>query len=61
MARTWPQRVPPDLSRRIERALSMRSHGPMEVWGEMREWLIERGIDCPDDLPDWPVEPVFRD
>lgn len=61
MPTEWPQRIPPDLSRRIERALSMRSHGPMEVWGELREWLIEYQVACPEQLPQWETFEGSRD
>jgi hypothetical protein len=48
---SWPNSIPPDLRRRIESVLSMRSHGAPEVWGELRDWLIKHGVQAPTQLP----------
>ncbi|WP_281243838.1 hypothetical protein [Tranquillimonas alkanivorans] len=33
----------------------MRSHGPAEVWGEVRDWLEAKGVEMPEGLE---VEPL---
>lgn len=43
----WPHTLPPDLRRRLEVVLSQRSHGPAEIWGEVRDWLVEHGVEAP--------------
>lgn len=48
---TWPHSIPPDLRRMLDSALSARSHGPAELWGEVRDWLILHGIEAPEKLP----------
>lgn len=36
----------------LDRALSARSHGPAELWGEVRDWLILHGVEAPEKLPE---------
>ena len=47
---SWPQNCPPDLRRMLEGVLSQRSHGPAEVWGELRDWLVRHQVEAPADL-----------
>ncbi|SFQ17709.1 hypothetical protein SAMN04488047_1449 [Tranquillimonas alkanivorans] len=51
----WPYTVPHDLKKRLEEVLSVRSHGPAEVWGEVRDWLEAKGVEMPEGLE---VEPL---
>lgn len=51
MPKPWPNDLPPDLRKRLDRALAMRSCGPADLWGEIREWLADHGIEPPEDLP----------
>ena len=48
----WPHSVPPDLRPKLEAVLSFRSHGAAEIWGEVRDWLVAHGVECPDRLPE---------
>jgi hypothetical protein len=58
----WPQTVPPDLRPRLEDVLGQRSHGPAEIWGEIRDWLVKHGVEAPGGLPfDRPGETAQRD
>ena len=54
----WPNDIPPDLRRRLECVLGQRSFGPADVWGEVRDWLIEHDVQpvaLPEDKrPDGP-------
>lgn len=49
---SWPYTIPPDLRRRLENVLGMRSHGPAELWGEIRDWLVLHGAPAPQKLPE---------
>jgi hypothetical protein len=51
---TWPYSVPTDLRRRLDGVLSQRSRGAAEVWGEVRDWLVEQGVEMPEAIQ---VEP----
>lgn len=51
---SWPQSIPPDLRRALEGVLSTRSHGPAEIWGEVRDWLEKHGVEAPERLPEDP-------
>lgn len=51
---SWPHSIPAGLRRRIDRVLGQRSHGAAEIWGEVRDWLEERGVEMPDSVT---VEP----
>lgn len=58
----WPKRIPPDLSGKLERGpLSYRQTNPQELWDEIAEWLEAHGVECPDDLPTWPVPGIAGD
>jgi hypothetical protein len=46
----WPQNIPPDLRRALDRALSMRNCSAPDVWGEVRDWLVAHGVRAPADL-----------
>lgn len=50
---SWPNRIPSDLRRRIDAVLSMRNSDANEIWTELREWLIQNGLESPD----FPVDP----
>lgn len=50
----WPNTIPADLRCMIDSALSHRSVGAAEVWGEVRDWLIKHGVEAPDRLPEDP-------
>lgn len=43
----WPYSVPAGLRRRIESVLGQRSYGAAEIWGEIRDWLEENGVEMP--------------
>lgn len=47
----WPSMMPPDLRRRVEAVLGMRSPCAADVWTELREWLIRHGVEAPAELP----------
>ena len=48
MARmTWPNTIPEDLRRILTGTLATRSVGPAEVWGDLRDWLIQHGVEPP--------------
>lgn len=49
---TWPNSIPPDLRQMLASVLSTRSHGPAELWGEIRDWLIKHGVEAPEKLPE---------
>lgn len=48
----WPQSCPEDLRPKLKNVLSYRDHGPAEIWGEVREWLIAHGVEAPEKLPE---------
>lgn len=50
MSDPWPHRIPAGLRRRLESVLSQRSHGPAEIWGEVRDWLEAQGVEKPDHI-----------
>ena len=45
---TWPNTIPEDLRRILTGTLATRSVGPAEVWGDLRDWLIQHGVQPPD-------------
>lgn len=45
---TWPHSIPAGLRRRIDSVLGQRSHGAADIWGEVRDWLVEHGVEMPD-------------
>lgn len=49
--KAWPNDLPPDLRKRLARALAMRSCGPADIWGEIKEWLEAHQIERPDSVP----------
>ncbi|SDY54628.1 hypothetical protein [Citreimonas salinaria] len=57
----WPNSIPPDLRHRLENVLSRRDRGAPELWGEIREWLAEHGVEAPERLPEDPQRPAVRD
>ncbi len=42
--------MPAGLRHRLDAVLSQRSFGPAEVWGEIRDWLVENGVEMPDHI-----------
>lgn len=46
----WPHSIPAGLRRRIENVLGQRNHGAAEIWGEIRDWLEEKGVDVPEGI-----------
>jgi len=53
-AMPWPYSIPAGLRRRINGVLGQRYHGAAEIWGEVRDWLEENGVEMPDGIE---VEP----
>ena len=54
---SWPHSIPAGLRRRIETVLGQRSHGAAEIWGEIRDWLEEQGVEMPDSVTgELPIE-----
>lgn len=51
----WPNTIPADLRPRLDAALSRRSVGAAELWGEVRDWLIKHGVEAPERLPEDPA------
>ena len=49
---TWPHNIPPDLRRRLDAALSMRGCAAPDIWGEVREWLIQHGVEAQSQIPE---------
>lgn len=49
----WPHSIPEDLRHRLASAMTARSYGPPELWGEIREWLIKHGVEPPENLPEY--------
>lgn len=47
----WPNDLPPDLRKRLDRAMAMRSFGAADLWGEIKEWLEGHQIEPPENLP----------
>lgn len=47
---SWPYSSPAGLRRRIDTVLGQCSHGAAEIWGEIRDWLVERGVEMPDTI-----------
>lgn len=59
---SWPYSIPAGLRRRIETVLGQRSHGAAEIWGEIRDWLEEQGLEKPDSIDvEPPIEGSQRD
>lgn len=50
LAMRWPFSIPADLRRRLAGVLSTRHCGPPEVWGEVRDWLEENGVEMPEGI-----------
>lgn len=46
----WPHTIPEGLRNRLAEVLSFRNHGPAEVWGAVRDWLVENGVEMPDHI-----------
>ena len=46
----WPYSIPVGLRHRINGVLGQRSHGAAEIWGEIRDWLEEQGVEMPDGI-----------
>lgn len=46
----WPYSISVGLRRRIESVLGQRSHGAAEIWGEVRDWLEENGVEMPEGI-----------
>ena len=44
---SWPYSIPAGLRNRINRVLGGRNHGAPEIWGEVRDWLVEHGVEKP--------------
>ena len=44
---SWPYSIPAGLRNRINRVLGVRNHGAPEIWGEVRDWLVEHGVEKP--------------
>jgi len=47
---SWPYSIPAGLRRRIENVLGQRSYGAAEIWGEIRDWLVENGVEKPEGI-----------
>lgn len=47
---SWPHSIPAGLRRRIDSVLGQRSHGAAEIWGEVRDWLEENGVEMPEGI-----------
>lgn len=47
---TWPHSIPAGLRRRIDGVLGQRNRGAAEIWGEIRDWLEEQGVEKPDSI-----------
>lgn len=59
---TWPHSIPAGLRRRLDRVLSQRHHGAAEIWGEVRDWLVEAGVERPDHIQaEPPIDGAQRD
>jgi hypothetical protein len=54
----WPNTIPEDLRARLSGTMSARSIGPAEVWGDLRDWLIQHSIQPPDHPLPEPQTPV---
>ena len=46
----WPHSIPAGLRRRINGVLGLRNHGAAEIWGEIRDWLEENGVEMPEGI-----------
>ena len=46
----WPDRVPPDLELRLLDAMSYRKCGQHDIWGEVKAWLEENGVDVTEQI-----------
>lgn len=58
----WPHSIPAGLRRRLDAVLSQRHHGAPEIWGEVRDWPEERGVQLPEGIEtEKPVETAQRD
>ncbi len=59
---TWPHSIPHDLRPRLEDVLGQRSHGPAEIWGEVRDWLVKHRVELPEGIEVAPpIEGAQRD
>jgi hypothetical protein len=47
---SWPHSIPAGLRKRIDSVLGQRSHGAADIWGEVRDWLEEQGVEMPDSI-----------
>lgn len=43
----WPTMIPPRLRRQLEATLSARNVEAADIWTDLREWLIEQGVQPP--------------
>lgn len=44
----WSYTIPAGLRRRLDAVLSQRNVGSAEIWGEIRDWLVENGVEMPE-------------
>ena len=49
--RKWPNRIPPDLEKRLAAITNFRKLGPGDIWAEVRKWLEGHGTYAPESLP----------
>ena len=47
----WPSNIPPDLRRQLESVMDARSYGAADIWGAVKEWLENHGVE-PVELPE---------
>lgn len=47
----WPSNIPPDLRDRLDSVMDTRSYGAADIWGTLKEWLENHGIE-PVALPE---------
>lgn len=46
----WPHSIPAGLRNRLAEVLSFRNHGPAEIWGVVRDWMEENGVEMPEGI-----------
>lgn len=47
---SWPHSIPAGLRKRFDSVLGLRNHGAAEIWGEIRNWQEEHGVEKPDSV-----------
>lgn len=47
---SWSYNIPAGLRRRLDAVLSQRNVGAAEIWGEIRDWLVEQGVEKPEHI-----------